>query len=446
MSSKRCWAWQRQTAENARDFPKPHRACCGAAQLAYPLGVRPVFGILSFLTCAGLLSGACGGSEPPDVVTKLDAATGNDGQGGDTGIPDGGISDASSDGSSDAADPDAPVAPVRLGVRATPATTDAGAAPGDILLADLAVLSAGARAGIVHARWDQLFDAPGSAVTTRWATLATQAGAYRSAGAQLIACLSVVDRAQAARPAGVVGAWNAPANLQAGRGLIDEAFAYFGEELRVLSLGVEVDRYLTKSSATERKELVGFVRHVFDYARQHPARPSQLSVGIGFNLSAVVEGPHAEIRELVDAGDAAVVSYVPLAPGYIVESANPLADLDALHATLAGEAAPAPPIVLQEVALPSSPDVQASEAKQTAFLDGFFKALALRRQRHPIVVAAALHDGPQSDCVARAAAAETPPSAAAISAHCSRGMRSESGAPKQAQSRVLEALAAFSSP
>ncbi|HMR74305.1 MAG TPA: hypothetical protein PKD61_04315 [Polyangiaceae bacterium] len=408
--------------------------------------MRRIFCVLAVVTCAGLLSGACGGSEPPDVVSNPDAATGKDGQGGETGSPEGGAIDASNDGVSDVVDPDAPVAPVRLGLRATPATSDAGVAPGDMLLAHLSVLSAGARVGIVHARWDQLFDAPASPVTTRWANLATTASAYRGAGAQLVACLSVVDRAQAARPTGVAGAWNAPANLQAGRALIDETFTYFGEELSVLSLGVEVDRYIAKSSTAEREELVGFVRHVFDYARQHPARPSQLSIGIGFNLSAVVAGPHAEIRELVDAGDVAVVSYVPLTPGFQVDSSNPLSDLDALHATLAGEAAPAPPIVLHEVALPSSADVQGSEAKQTAFFDAFFKALAARRQRHPIVVAAALHDGPQSDCVARAAAAETPPSLAAIAAHCSRGIRAESGMPKQAQSRVFEALAAFSSP
>ncbi len=381
------------------------------------------------------------------VVSDPDSGAGGDGGLTDASASGGAPADAAVDGIADSGDPDSPVAPVKLGMRASPPTSETGSSPADDLLAVLAVLSAGSRAGIVQARWDELFDGASSPVPTRWAALAAKASVYANAGATVVACLSVVSRAQAARPLGVDGAWNAPVNLKAGELLIDQAFSRFGEELGVLSLGVEVDRYLMKSSAAERKELVAFVSHVFDYARQHPSRPSNLQVGIGFNVAAVVAPAQPEVRQLVDAGDVAVVSYVPLEPGFMVAAApSPLADLDALADVLASEGSPTPPIVFQEVALPSSPDVQSSEAKQVAFLDSFFKALASRRQRHPIVIAAALHDGPQKECQQSAASAENPPSPAAIAAHCSRGVRSETGLVKPAQSRVFEALAAFSTP
>ena len=409
--------------------------------------MRGLFSTVFILSCSVLVAPACSSSDPPVVVSNLDSGTGGGGGLSDSSASGGSPADASADGIADSGDPDSPVAPVSLGMRASPPTSETGSSPAEDLLADLAVLSAGSRAGIVHARWDQLFDGASSPVPTRWAALSAKASVYGQAGATVVACLSVVDRAQAARPMGVDGAWNTSVNLKAGELLVDQAFSRFGDELGVLSLGVEVDRYLMKSSAAERKELVAFVRHVFDYARKHPGRPPNLQVGIGFNLAAVVAPAQPEVRELVDAGDVAVVSYVPLEPGFMVAAApSPLADLDALADAVASETSPSPPIIFQEVALPSSPDVQSSEAKQASFLDSFFKALASRRHRHPIVIAAALHDGPQKECQQSAASAENPPSPAAIAAHCTRGVRSETGLVKPAQTRVFEALAAFSTP
>ncbi|MEZ4220890.1 MAG: hypothetical protein R3B13_08170 [Polyangiaceae bacterium] len=399
---------------------------------------------LSLLPVA--LGPACGSSDPPEVTSGPRTDAGGDAKDADVVLPDGASLDTGTGDASSDADPDAPLAPVRVGIWATPASGEAGPAPGDALTADLAVLSAGARVGMLRSRWSDLFDGATPSIAT-WNDVDVRASAYRSAGAEVIACLAVIDRTEAVRPTGINGAWDSPALTKAGEALVDRAFDTFGDELTVLSLGLEVDRYLAVAPPAQRSAFVAFVRHVFDYAHQHPKAPNKLRLGIGFNRRALINPASPEVRDLAAAGDVVVLHYVPLDDEFALDpQSNPLADLDALYTALSAEAAAVPAIVLQEVALPSSAAAGGSDAKQEAFFEAFFKALSVRRERFPMVIAGQLNDGPQADCELAAGAAQNPPSPAAIGAYCSRGVKSSSGNAKPAQNRVFEALAAFSSP
>jgi len=398
---------------------------------------------------------ACDGDGNPDIVSQTGGSGGSAGTAGTGGSEDSGVSDAPADALGDGIAPDASVAPVRLGVVPTPMSLDGGITPLDEKLAHLEVISLGSRGVSLIRRWDALYDNPVTPAAGAWKDLGNLSQLYRDADRRLLVCLALVDRTLDARPSGL-GGWNEASTLAAVDALVDKTYATFGDELYALSFGNEVDRWLAKANKTDRAAGVALLEHAVDYAEKHPSRPAGSVVGVGFGLDAVVAQSLPEIQQLLDASSAVVVSYSPLDASFQARSPSAAAsDLDALGQALAeavpdagdaGEAGTPRPVLLQEIAYPSSPDAKSSEDQQRAFYDNLFQALSTRRERFPFVVVRGLYDAPPAECAADAVALGVGTNPTAVAARCSLGLRTSDGTPKAALSSVVSALATFAGP
>jgi hypothetical protein len=413
---------------------------------------------LLFLGLA-LLAGAptaCDGDGNPDVVSPTGGSGGGTGTGGNGGSSDSGANDASGDALVDGVAPDASAASVRVGVVPTPKSVDGGVTPLDEKLAHLEVISVGSRGVSLIRRWDALYDDPVTPAADAWKDLGDLSQLYRDADRRLLVCLALVDRTLDARPNGL-GGWKDASTLAAVDALIDKTYATFGDELYALSFGNEVDRWLAKASKTDRADGVALLEHAVGYAENHPSKPAGALVGVSFGLDAVVDKTLPEVQQLIDASNAVVVSYAPLDASFQAKSPSTAAsDLDALSQALAapdagdagdaGEAGAPRPVLLQEIAYPSSPDAKSSEDQQRAFYDNLFQALSTRRDRFPFVVVRGLHDAAPAECAADAVALGVGTNPTAVAARCSLGLRTADGTGKAALSSVTDALATFAGP
>jgi len=303
-------------------------------------------------------------------------------------------------GSSDAsfeagADQDV-VAPVRLGI--APVVERDGGAGSDSTLAELTVLSAGSRARSFSMRFDQLLDASGNPSDSVFADLAQTAALYRAHGAALLFSIAIVDRAEDARPAALRASWSSMQLRSAIRALIDRVYVTFGEELAYLSFGTDVDRFLSLASPSERLSAAAFMHQALGYAKAHAQRPPSTRVGVTFSALGVIAGLAPEANALLLGSDVAIITDYALDASFQAKSVtDALADLAMLDSTLKDL-----PIVLQELAYPSSTLVQSSPEQQQQFYEHVFALLAARRQRFPFVDIYALTDDDATGALRRA--------------------------------------------
>lgn len=397
-------------------------------------------------------TGGCQGDGNPEVSRKTGGSGGLGGSGGKEGGGNAGGQDGGEPDGADAVSPDAPLAPLRLGILPVPASVDGGTSALDEKQAVLETLSVGSRAVSLAQRWNGLFAKPLEPVPQAWQKLGDIALLFRESGSSLLFCLSLVDRTLDARPVGSAPGWNDLTTRAALEAAVDRVFETFGTELAALSFGNEIDRYLAKVGAKERQELFALLSHGIDYARAHPSRPPAAVVGVTVG-SAALSSPSKEIAGLVAASDVAIVTYYPLDSSWQARPPTLVPDdLDALDETLSvdagdgGDAAPPKPIFVQEIGYPSAADNASSTDQQNAFFQQLFQALATRRGRFPFLAINGLHDAPPGACQNEATALGAPASAPAIAARCSLGLRSADGTAKPAYATVLSGLAAFSKP
>jgi hypothetical protein len=392
---------------------------------------------------------ACDGSGQPEVHHGGGGSGGAGGSSGSAGTADGGDGDGSVTDAGDAAQGDAPLAPVRLGILPVPRPGDAGATPGDVTAALLEVVSIGSRGVTLSRRWDALYSSATEPVNGEWSKLVDVASLFHDSGGVLVS-LDVVDRTLDARPPGVGGAWNGSATRTAIETLVDHVFSTFGEELYAVSFGDEIDRWLEQANAADRADMVAFLEHAVSYAQGHPSRPAATVVGVDLRADAIVAGSPPEVESLTALGDVVVVSYVPLDSSFHVRPASAVAsDLDALSSALtadAGDTGAPRPVLIQELGYPSAPDCGSSVDLQQAFYDATFQALAARRERFPFLVVNGLYGADPQGCATDAAALGVPGNATAIAALCSLGLRDATGTTKPAYSSLLDALATFATP
>jgi hypothetical protein len=286
------------------------------------------------------------------------------------------------------------VPPVRLGI--TP-LTELGDAGSDIdsTLADLTVLSAGSRARSLVMRLDQLLDAEGNPSASMFADLAQKGALYRAHGATLLFSIAIVDRTEDARPAALQASWSSAELRSAIRAVVDRVYDTFGQELAYLSFGTDVDRFLSLSSPNERTSASAFVGQALSYAKAHAQRLPTTSVGVTLSAPGVIAGLSPEAKTLLKGSDAAIITDYALDESFQAKSvSDALDDLATLDSTLKNQ-----PIVLQELAYPSSTLVQSSPEQQGQFYDHVFALLAARRQRFPFVDLYALTDADDADAL-----------------------------------------------
>ncbi len=380
-------------------------------------------------------------SQPPVDSGLVDAPVGDGGAGG------AGPVDSGDDAAGDADVPDAPLVPVRVGVSPTASVAaDAGAASIDEAESVLDVIALGSRSVTVVRRWDQLFNASLVPDAGEWARLASTAKLLVQSKRTLVLSVALVDRTLDARPPGL-GAWDSSATLSASDLLVDKVFATFGDELAYLSVGSEVDRWMTLATPAERGAFVKLASHVVDYARSHPQKPAQTRVGVSATLDGIVGGKLPDVLGLERAGDVAMVTYFPLDASFNARAPSVApADLDALVAALGTDGGTPPQVALEQIGYPSAAEAAGSEVKQRAFFDGLFQALLNRRAEFPLVVVKQVDDPPDAVCQSDALALGAPGNPAAIAFSCSLGLRRGAAAPKPAFQSIVDALATFASP
>jgi hypothetical protein len=403
------------------------------------MGREKLLPIVGLVACA---FAACDGNGNPEVQHPGDGGTGNQSSGGTGQGGSGGSADGSAGVGGDSGMPDAPIAPVLLGVLPVP-LEDSLASEAE---ATLDIVSMGSRAVTLELRWDALFSGPTTPVNDAWMRLSNSAAFHASTGRKLLVCLSVVDRIESAKPAGLTGKWDAAATLLALDALIDKTYATFGSELYLLSLGNEVDRYLATATSGERAELVNLLDHGIDYAKNHPQRPAESFVGVTFGSRAVSETVPTTVSALMNASDALVFAYQAVEATYVANTPGSVAtELDALAAVGQSDAG-GKPVVLQRVAYPSAAENESSVDQQNEFYQALFDALLTRRDRFPFVVIDGLYDENAEDCATRASLIDAAGNAKAEAMFCSFGLRETSGTPKPAFATVIDGLATFSSP
>ncbi|HEY1533309.1 MAG TPA: hypothetical protein VGF76_04810 [Polyangiaceae bacterium] len=304
-----------------------------------------------------------------------------------------GSSDTPSEGGADLG----VAAPVRLGIAPL---TDAseGGADSDSTLAELTVLSAGSRARSLSVRFDQLLDASGNPSDSVFAGLAQTAALYRAHSAALLFSIAIVDRTEDARPPALRASWSSTQLRSAIRAVVDRVYVTFGQELAYLSFGTDVDRFLSLAGPNERLSAAAFMYQALNYAKAHAQRLPSTQVGVTFSAPGVIAGLPPEANALLLGSDAAIITDYALDASFQAKSlTDALADLATLDSTLKDQ-----PIVLQELAYPSSPLVQSSPEQQEQFYDHVFALLAARRQRFPFVDIYALTDDTDADALQRA--------------------------------------------
>lgn len=412
------------------------------------------------MTCLVLVSSACvacDGSqaavaERPIADASFDGAT----------IRDAGVDGQIHDATADAADadvPDAPVPPVRLGIEPVPrAPSDAQGVA--LQVAQVESLSAGSRAISVDVRWDEVMDPQLMLRSDRLAQLRALSELVRRANARLSLCLALVDRAIDARPNNSL-AWSSSQAHSAIERTIDALLPLFGEELRYVSFGLEVDRYYRAVPSILRGPFVATLKHALGYAREHSALGAQAQVSVVTTLSAW-SAPTPTLRSLLEQSDVALLTYLPLDDQLLARPASVVAgDLDSAYAAIQDAVDPndagadatvtarVKPIVLHRVGYPSSAEAGSSEVQQQAFYAGLFQVLKSRRARFPFVSVLGLNDPEPQECEAfrltLGVDALTYPQRAEA-AYCSMGLHTSAGLSKAGWGEALGALATFALP
>lgn len=435
----------------------PLRALRGSAagpvgQAVSPFSWRALRWLSAPLLLVALAS-SCSDDDPVDVPHTDNDAGGVSGKGGTGGKPDAASGGAAGEAGSDAGVSDAPLAPLRLGVIASPAhAPDAAPGPLDEKRARLETIALGSRAISVSRRWDSLFQGPLAPNPESWGALQGMSLLHAGSDRKILLCVELVDRTLDARPAGSAAGWAEPPVFASLDALVDKVFATFGDELAGLSFGNELDRYLAVASAKNQTDLVALVTHAVTYAKKHPARPPSSSIGVTFGATALAAGTSAEVASLVGISDMVVASYYPVDVGF--QARPPTAasqDLDALAAAFTADAGDAEtsaprPVWLQAVGYPSATLAGSSLEQQRAFYEALFQALVTRRERFPFVAVDGLNESTDEACSERAAALGAPGNPAAVALACSLGLVASDGTNKPARDPVESALAAFSKP
>ncbi len=341
-------------------------------------------------------------------------------------------------------DADAAPEPVVVGLTPTASASDDGAvsatADADAILL---ALSSGARALVVERDWSELASPTAEPPTPAWHEIEQICSLLSEQRRVLFLSVKTVEATADRRPADIVGtAWNQAPTRQELHQLVDQVYAVCGDALGYLSLGLEVDRYLD-SHVSLSPPFTQFALDASDYARTHPARPTQAAIGWTWTAGAwLVNDGMKETNALVEASDAVMLTYTPLdASGHAAVPGNVATDLSMLADKIKTH-----PIVLQRAVYPSSELIGGSEAAQAQFIDALFGAVVAHRARFPFVGAGLLHDPSPEQCVAYAQAQGDPQSAELYAAWCSVGLRDRQGAAKPAFSSFIAAAAGLLEP
>ncbi len=229
--------------------------------------------------------------------------------------------------------------------------------------------------------WDD-FDQDGTfAPEADWPVIANQV--YPAIGISLTLTVPVIDTVADRRPEDLRDLdWDDPQVITRFTAFLDALFARIPDlSLVYLSIGNEVDVYL-------QGDMWDQYGRFFEAARDHVAtRHPGLVIGTSMTWGGLSTLPEA--RRLADAGDAWLVTWYPLGPGFVVQ------DADSASATLARmlETAGSSPVYLAEAGYPSG-GCNGTEAGQARFVRHL---LAADDPRLRLIMLFWLHDLPPDE-------------------------------------------------
>jgi len=353
------------------------------------------------------------------------------------------------DAQSDVAPGEPAIAPVVVGLYATPALAVGasgvlvdGAEDGEMRMeAVLTSLAAGARGLVVEVEWEQLLSEEGWEPLTRLATFLARERK------QLLLSIPVVEARADRRPEALRSvAWSSVVIRARIHDLIDQVFGRLGPDVTYLSLGMEVDLFIDAKPSVA-SEFATAMAEGIAYACTHPKRTTKTLVGVTWSTKAWQAQLGVERSLLTGVSDVVLLAHHGMEGTQQAQTVD-AAVVQIREAIEAIEAFGGKPAVLHRVA-GSSKGVGTTAADQAELVKQVFAVVQEKRARVPFVGVAALHDPSPESCqaFAQARVPSTSSDASGLYAFwCSVGLRDAHGVPKDSFGAFLHGAATFLSP
>jgi hypothetical protein len=322
-------------------------------------------------------------------------------------------------------------APVIVGLAPTAhSVLDGGTQNSGELDAVLLSFASGARVLTAQVSWADLL---GMQSAETWQRLHSLGSLVQTQKKTLLVSLLTVDGVTDKRPSALKTiAWDHPTTIASMHSLLDTLLENLGTELRYLSLGNEVDRYVAAQPG-QAAAFLAFAADAISYANTRakvlPAHES-LQTTVTWSHSSWTTGalPSPSAAPLLAASEVVMVSYAPMDDQLHAASSDVAhGDLPAMLKAIDGK-----PLVLASVSYPSSSLIGATEDAQAHFIDLLLLEVTAHRASVPFVAVNALHDPEPEACLARAASMGHEGSAELYAWWCSTGLRTRDGEPKKA--------------
>jgi hypothetical protein len=179
-----------------------------------------------------------------------------------------------------------------------------------------------------------------------------------------------------------------PRMLERFKALIDAMLPQLNQRVLYLSIGNEVDVYL--STHDEWDAYTVFYDGAVEYV--HQVAP-QLQVGVTVTYGGLRDFP-AQVERLNERSDVVILTYYPLGAAFTADDPDaPLIDFPKMVEASGGR-----PVILQEVGYPSAELLDGSEPEQAQFVRSVFAAWAAAGNAIPFLDFFLLHDLTEDFC------------------------------------------------
>ena len=404
-------------------------------------GIVGFFAVLTGMGCSSSSDGL------PEIRLPLDAGADLSVSEEDAGSDVSEELDSSADGSDDSdgsGDADAGQGRVILGLWPNVRASYEGEASASAELEALAQgLSSGAQAFVDNGAWASLAPVSTGYSDGALGKLKQRATLLRDNGRDLYLRLSVIDGALDGRPSDLRNlAWANPSVRESAKTLIDRVYERTGSELHYLSLGSEVDLYLSLHS--EQADAISqFFGELGSYAKAHPDAPSGIRIGVSLSSAGFLR---ADAPAWIDALGS--TSEVVMLSHYAVNDAGMATSVSLVSEQMKAlmDRAKGRPILFERISYPSSSLIGGGEDSQAQYLDGVLRYVGDHRGQFAFVGVHALHDSSPSECVQFAAMRGHAESTESYAYECSSGLRSRDDTAKAAFSVFLQGASMLMAP
>ncbi len=293
----------------------------------------------------------------------------------------------------------------------------------DIFAAYDLAISAGAHGNFVSYRWSELEPSPSTYKLDELRGSLGYSAVIR--GMKVLLGIQVLNTTAKETPADLVPvAFDSDEMKQRFHALIDSMASELRSQVAYLSIGNEVDVYLTQHPA-EWNAYRAFYADAADYVRS--VAPN-VKIGVTATYGGAKGVAAHDVTVLNGPSDVVILTYYPLRPDFSVYPAS----VAAADITSMVELAGGKPLVLQEVGYPTSSLLGSSDMAQAEFVTNVFDSWQANAARIPFLNFFALHDFTPDLCQAAAGYYGLPDDTKFREYLCTLGLRFADGSPKPA--------------